>query len=488
MDATLTNIERDLTMLGQDRSKEAMEELRRMLEETGSGGLLGLQMSGPLQFERPDTGYIESLFEAPTREEYRPNQFIVSDDGLRKPVDGYGLMDGAVGEDRSGGVSTQIASTEDRFNPAMPPGGDYDNYQWAGQYGWIYKGNEADGTAGKSSYINDQGQRVHYDPVNTFQRDDKYWDLKRPTIGLAEVWAKGGDIFLEDNSYRYSETNPYVYTEEMRLADEAQAAALAEQFYYDPETDTTYIGGKGSSMTMKGNPYAGKTEADYTPDEWQWLQNDRYYTGPDQFTAAGAQALRDAWGGQVFGNPYINTFDHDIDAQLELLGDKSYNPFYGDRGRTSQAVIDRQRELGHIGPELTAMEKRLDGNIMDYLYDEFDTVDQIKNRSEVLRRWNRWLSDTGFNKDALYQIRMNENIFKQMGLDEFIDYNKDYAREKREGAYDPLAGMGGMKMGKLQDLPEGLLGGPRKSFTERYLELRNKQKGPSSLIQEMKDA
>lgn len=476
-------------MIGQDRSKEAMEELKRMLSQTGSGGLLGLEMSGPQQFQRPDTGYIESLFEAPTREEFRPNQFIISDDGLRKYLpDDTGMMDGAVGTDQSGGTYTPIASTGDRFNPDMPPGGDYDNYQWAGNYGWIYKGNKEDGTAGKSSYINDKGQRVHYDSVDTFQRDGEYWDAKRPTIGLAEVWASGGDIFLEDDSYRYSDKNPYVYTDEMRLADEQQAAELAQQFYYDPETDTTYIGGPGSSMTMKGNPYAGKTEADYTPEEWQYLQEGRYYTGNDQFTAEGLQALRDAFGGQATISPYVNTFDHDIDAQLELLGDKSYNPFYGDRGRTSQAVIDRQRELGIIGPELTAMEKRLDGNIMDYLYDEFDSVDQIKNRSEVLRRWKSWLSDSGFNKDALYQIRMNENLFKQMGLDEFKDYNKDYAREKREGAYDPLAGMSGMKMGKLQDLPEGLLGGgSRKSFTEKYLELRNKQKAPSSLMQEMKD-
>ena len=481
-------------MIGQDRSKEAMEELKRMLSQTGSGGLLGLEMSGPQQFQRPDTGYIESLFEAPTREEFRPNQFIISDDGLRKylPDDTGMMMDTGNAYVQPTHPTAEAAAstatpTGSRYNPEMPPNGDFENYQWAGNYGWIYKGNKEDGTAGKSSYLNPQGQRVHYDPVDTFQRDQKFWDAKRPTIGLAEVWASGGDIFLEDDSYRYSSTNPYVYTEEMRLADEAQAAELAQQFYYDEATDTTYIGGYGSPMTMKGKP----PEADrstMSAEDLQWMDNDRYYTGNDQFTAEGLQALRDAFGGQATMSPYVNTFDHDIDAQLELLGDKSYNPFYGDRGRTSQAVIDRQRELGIIGPELTAMEKRLDGNIMDYLYDEFDSVDQIKNRSEVLRRWKSWLSDSGFNKDALYQIRMNENLFKQMGLDEFKDYNKDYAREKREGAYDPLAGMSGMKMGKLQDLPEGLLGGgSRKSFTEKYLELRNKQKAPSSLMQEMKD-
>lgn len=248
-----------------------------------------------------------------------------------------------------GRQNTYTATDAQRANALQPPNGDYANWMWIPGMGWQYTGNEEDGTAGKSSYLDKQtGERVHHEPERTFDRDQQWWDEKRPLINGMDAWKSGGDVYGKTEGGLYSADNPYVYTEEMASQDAVtHANSMAGAGVYDPITDTTFYGG----MSYSGDQTQGKTQEDYSSQDWSYLTNDRYYEGHDQLTAAGEAARREAMGGQATINPFIDSFSHDVSPLLAAFNDKSYNPFYG---ATNQKMIDRSRELGHIGEGLTA--------------------------------------------------------------------------------------------------------------------------------------
>ena len=404
-------------MAGRDLSQDQIRRMNAMLEELAAGGFL----NGVSDEDKGDPQYVTDLY---TKQivDPRANQFIVEGDN--------GMLSGSTATSFSnhyGGAPKQYSATDqERYNSSQPPGGDYNNWQWAGAYGWIYKGNAEDGTLGKSSFINDAGQRVHHDPVPSLERDQQWWDSKRATIGLEDAWARGGDQFLREGGLYNATTNPYVYTDEMRQADQAALAQTPSGGgVYDPVTNTTFFGG----MHYQGDMTQGKTIDDYTPEEWQYLEHDRYYTGMDQLTPQGYKYISDAFGRTGNVNPFVTTFDHDVDRQLQYLGDSNWNPFYGDRGRVHQDMFDRNRELGRLGEGLTDYEKRKEGNIADYMYNAFSDPSMIRHRSQALNNWERWKGDNKINEKSLYARRMDQGTFDKLGLGDMgLTFDSSYGR------------------------------------------------------------
>jgi hypothetical protein len=182
-------------------------------------------------------------------------------------------------------------------------------------------------------------------------------------------------------------------------------------------------------MHYQGDMTQGKTVDDYTPQQWQYLTNDRYYTGMDQLTPQGWQYIREQNGGKASISPFINTFDHDVDRQLQYLGDSNWNPFYGDRGRIHQDMLDRNRELGTLGEGLTDYEKRKEGNIADYMMDAFRDPSMLRHRGGALRNWAKWKNDNKINEQSLYARRMDQGTFDKLGLGDMgLTFDSSYGR------------------------------------------------------------
>lgn len=466
-----------------------------MMAQLERGELLGLSLEDSLpsgggnrQYKDDQTGgYITELFEKPER----PQGFILPEPERPPLPDESGLRETEATSPYKG-----VATEDERWNRASPPGGDYDHYTWIPTMGWIYTGSEKDGTAGKSSYINDQGQRVHHDPVNTFKRDSVWWDMKRPLVFGESAWIGGGDLYnLEGGRYN-RKTNPYVYTDEMRARDLEREREHAAQFYYDPETNLTHIGGKGSRMTMKGPPRTLAVE-DMTPEQREYHDsNQRYYEGHSQFTDQGRKYMQQA--GMKFSNPFADVFSQDVNPLLDAFASDDWNPFYGtDR----QNIIDRQREIGILSDQKTAYENRTKGNIMDYMYKALSGIDQAKNRRKMFTNWNEYLESKGLDHRNMYNVRMNERLFNQLGMGEFgLEYDPDLFKGTafdtgpivRSGfaGGNPLMNSGGMMSDKMagdkQPLPQ--IQANNGGFLDSYLRQRaNRPPSVMSLMDEMKD-
>ena len=406
-------------MAGQDLSKDQIRRMNAMLEELAEGGFL----DGVSDEDKADPKYVTELY---TKQivDPRANQFIVDGDTGNGMLDTWTDFSNHYG----GRPNVYTATDEERYNRKQPPGGDYYNWQWAGNYGWIYRGNPDDGTAGKSSFINDAGQRVHHDPVPSLQRDEEWWDSKRATIGLENAWASGGDQFLREGGLYNRESNPYVETAEMRAANQAALAGTPTGGgVYDPETDSTYFGG----FHYAGDMTKGKTEADFSPEVWEsMVNNDRFYTGKGQLTPEGYGYISEALGNDGGnGNPFVYLYDWDMDRALGYLGDDNYNPFYQNNGWIHQDMIDRNRELGRQGDELTDYEKRKEGNIADYMYNAFRDPSMIKHRGTALNNWNTWKDDTKINENSLYTRKMDQGTFNKLGLGEMgLTFDNSFGR------------------------------------------------------------
>jgi hypothetical protein len=238
---------------------------------------------------------------------------------------------------------------------------------------------------------------------------------------------------------------------------------------YDPETNTTFFGG----MHYQGDMTQGTDISSYTPEEQQYLNHDRHYTGMGQLSPQGYKYISDAVGRTGNGNPFINTFGHDVDRQLQYLGDSAWNPFYGDRGRIHQDMISRNRELGKVGEGLTDYEKRREGNIADYMMNAFSDPSMINHRGTALNNWAKWKNDNKINEKSLYARRMDQGTFNKLGLGEMgLTFDSSYGRP--DGAN--VAG---------NAPPRVKQGG----FLETYLKRREENK-PSvmSLMQELEDS
>ena len=461
-------------MAGRDLSQDQIRRMNAMLEELAAGGLL----DGVSDEDKGDPQYVTELY---TKQivDPRSNQFVVEGD--------KGMLDGSTASsfaNHYGGAPKQYSATEqERYNSSQPPGGDYNNWQWTGAYGWQYKGNAEDGTAGKSSFINDAGQRVHHDPVPSLERDQEWWDSKRALIGLEDAWSRGGDQFLREGGRYNEQTNPYVETAAMRQASQQSLMnSPAGGGVYDPKTNTTFFGG----MHYQGDTTKGKELSSFSPEDQQYLTHDRYYTGMDQLTPEGYKYISDAVGRTGNGNPFIDTFDHDVDKALGYLGDKGYNPFYSNNGWIHQDMIDRNRELGRQGEGLTDYEKRKEGNIADYMYNAFSDSSMINQRGNALRNWAKWKEDNKINENSLYSRRMDQGTFNKLGLGDMgLTFDNSFGRPTN-GANVASGGTNtAVNQGGSSATPQVKQGG----FLDAYLK-RQQEIKPSvmSLMQELEDS
>jgi len=249
-------------------------------------------------------------------------------------------------------------------------------------------------------------------------RDQVWWDMKRPLVGGMDAWKGLADLANQEGG-RYSADNPYVYTDEMREADEAASADhVSNTGYYDAATDSTFWNGMWYPGDLTTSTVT--TEDDWSAEDWQWLQEGRYYEGHDQITPQAAEAMRAAGG----GSGLIDVFSHDVTPLLDAFKSDDWNPFYG---QDRQNIIDRQREIGVLGDRKTAYEKRWDNNVMDYLYENFTEGTDAATRTGVAQKWAQYLAKNDRSHRDYYNRRMTEKMFKDIGLDEYGEFNADYA-------------------------------------------------------------
>jgi len=393
---------------------------------------------------------------------------MAGEDRSKNPGSTFGYWQDLKNMTRDG---TQLTATEEeRWNQSSAPGGDTVNWYYVPHMGWQYRGNQVDGTAGKSSYINDAGERVHYDSPKQIAADEEWTNLQRPLRFGEKAWANGADLYNLEGGRYDRETNPYVYTDEMKAEDRRRAAEYEASYTYDPVTDTTTRGGPGG-FTQKGAPMS-KPISDYTPEQLQYLNHDRYYQGHEQLTASGRKMVDEALGRR--SNAFGDVYGQDMNSLLDAFNDDSYNPFYG---ALNQATTDRNRELGLLGDKQTAYERRSDNNIMDYLYREFSDIDQVKNRAEVQRRWADYKEEMNLKDDHYYNRRMDERTFNRLGLNEFKDFNAEFNPRSSMGANPMTAGL----LGGEAEVKQG-------GFLDTYLKRRNEEK-PSvmSLMKEVEE-
>ena len=362
---------------------------------------------------------------------------------------------------------TQLTATEEeRWNQASAPGGDTVNWSYVPQYGWQYRGNQVHGTAGKSSYLNDNGERVHYDsPAGFDQFNTMDMEHARAMNNAERIWSRGGDVFAQEGG-RYSAENPYVESPEEAASRRAASAAYASKRVYDAATDTTWYGGG------VGQGFSSKGERKTIPitDEMRAAMNDpsqRNYSGVGSFSQQGRDILNEAFNGRAF-SPFDGIMGNSeaVDHLIEKFQDDGFNPLYA---RGSGNAYDNRRS----------------DNIMDYIYKEFGGNDQIANRQEVLKRFNSWKEESGLKSNHMYHQTMDEGTFNRLGLNEFKDFNKDFSQGTGLPSVNPFSQSTngrGMIDGKSIDVKQG-------GFLDSYLRRRAEEK-PSvmSLMKELEDS
>ena len=370
---------------------------------------------------------------------------------------------------------TQLTATEEeRWNYNSAPGGDSVNWHYVPHMGWQYRGNQVDGTAGKSSYINDAGERVHYDSTGGFDDfNSTEMEHARALNNALDIWSKGGDVFAQEGG-RYSAENPYVESPEEAAQRRAASAEYDRTHVYDPETNTTWHGGG------IGQGFSSKGERKSIPitDEMRRQMNDPYardYSGVSSFSKQGRDILNKAFNGRAF-SPFGGIMGNSeaVDHLIEKFQDKDFNPLYARGGSKNKS----------------------DNNLMDYIYKEFGTNDQIANRRDVIKRYEDYKKRMNLKDKHFMNTRMSKSLFDQMGLGDFKDFNSEFAPNTGLPKVNPLSpnGKGGGMManpnqapsGKLPDMPNTT---PKPGgFLENYLKRRDEAK-PSvmSLMKEVEE-
>ena len=367
-----------------DLSKKQMEELRRMMMME-QGGLL----SG------------ESLFEEPA-----PEQWM--EDLYEKKVEAEPQSIWAAGT-----TPIEVGSQEyiDNITGAMTAGLDGDTTK---------------------TYWNTLGTPTKIGQARALDRDSQYWDIKRPLLFGLTAWEGMADLANMEGG-RYNERdNPFVWTDEMQAEADRTAAEQARMWQYDPETDRTYQYGNKNGFSVAGD-YLGDMERRAAESGVDPNDYSRYYKGHDQLTPEAQAAIREAGGGMGL----VDVFSQDVSPLLDAFKRDDWNPFYEGR---RQDMFDRLRSIGKMSDKKNAYEKRWQNNALDYLYDNFTEGTDSQTRGGVRRAWEKYMADTNTTVDDYFGRRMTEKMFKDIGLDKFGEFNKDYA-----GAFglgdNPLAGM-----------------------------------------------
>lgn len=315
-----------------------------------------------------------------------------------------------------------------------PPGGDYTNYQYTPGIGWFYVGNEEEGTAGKSSYLNSANQRVHYTPKQKFdwsemsERRDN--DIRRQTAD--EGWLVGGEIIFD-----YQNTDPNWRP--------GRTSGNGTGNPGDP--------GWGGGMMTVSNPSTRSMSVEDFGDRYGAID---YTSGWDSIKRDGYYELQKIHGGRS-QNPYGNYMSTDMESLRDLYRTNGYNPLYGTQ-------------------EGRAYENRRENNALDYLYDKFKGRDMITQRRELNKKLDSYLDNTKQTREGLMGRRMTERMFNDMGLADLgLSYDDTYS-PKREIKENPLG------VGEIDRSGGGFLDAYNK---ER--ERQNNRKSVMSLFKEMEE-
>ena len=199
--------------------------------------------------------------------------------------------------------------------------------------------------------------------------------------------------------------------------------------------------------------------------------------------------LYDAYGGITATgqapvmNPLIDTIWHDQQDIINMYNSGDFNPYYSPHHQTQQHR-DRLREMGNDRHSLSSFDNRMQGNMMDYLYDKTKSSDRdtIAKRGEVMKKWQAY--SNGANWDSLYNRRMDERTYRQMGLQDILgEYDSNYnAQFKGEAQGNPLA-IARADMARQENDPSA-----RRGFLGSYLDTKDKlaeRTSVKSLFKEM---
>lgn len=326
-----------------------------------------------------------------------------------------------------------MASIDGRGFLGGPPGGDYTNYRYTPGIGWFYVGNEEQGTAGKSSYLNEANQRVHYTPKTSFdwsqmseQRDD---DLRRQAAD--EGWLVGGEIVFD-----HQNTDP-----------NWRPGRTAGNGTGNPGEP-----GFGGGMMTVSNPSTGHMSVEDFGDRYAAVD---YTSGWDSIKRDGYYELRDIHGGRA-QNPFSNYMSTDMEGLRDLYRNESYNPLYG-------------TQAGRV------YENRRENNALDYLYDKFKGRDMITQRRKLSSMLNDYQERTGQSRENLMSRAMTERMFNDMDLQQFgLEFDDTYTTP-RERKDNPMAG-----------ISEDRSGGFLAAYNKERENQRNR-KSVMSLFEEMKN-
>lgn len=397
-----------------DQSQQQMEELRRLMEQLESGGLLGsldqgpVAMSAPVEEEQkvsPANAWKQTAYESQRRLQpsyLRANETVVG--------------------------PANVLTDEQKYDPNFDPG---PGYFWTNAYGWGYKGT---GDTAKSSYINNQGQRVEYDNIDA----SSYWDpekvnLNRQYLMAERAWLGGGEKYATDE-YRYDrETNPYQRDYEAEADLDAQyEAALAD---YNAKIAA------GADPAWLAKP--------------QRAQHGEVYDDSGIFTDAYWAERANA----TDANPFGDMRPDDIGGTLRMLED--FNPFYA---RADHSMLRGDDPNSRYN-------KRREGNVMDWLYSK--TKDNVGARKGVMDAFNNYVNEYG--REGLYRTKMDKRIYEKMGLKDAL------------GEYDGTGGGFADLSNPLDSMKKPSSSG---GFLGSYVKAKEEQAAkPSvmSLFDEMKD-
>lgn len=414
-----------------DKAQQQMEEFRILMEHLESGGLLGdgTLQQGPVSMDQPEPeprvapSYLAapSYLSAPTRNlnrtaPIRENETVV-------------------------GPSVSL-TPEQRFNPNVVPEGGRDNWFYTTTTGWQFKGRGPQGQ--RSSYVNNQGQRVMFDNVAISSKfDEELVSARRQAITGRNAWMKGADQSVGAGMLYNKQTNPFTYSEEEKQRQlDNYASAMAKY-----ERDVAEQGGDTGWLIKPKKPV---------------FNEDAAYSGRSRFVNP---ASRD---------PFINVFEADIDGVISNLQSAEYNPFYD--YNDTPGVRARRAAMG-LDDSKSAYANRREGNAMDWLFEASKKM-PVANRRAMLQNFDNYVDKYG--RAGLYRRKMDQRLFDQMNMGSVL------------GEYDGTGGGLGDLFAKGNPLKangqpiEAKPGGFLEAYAEKKADLK-KRPSVMSLMQEMKD-
>ena len=215
----------------------------------------------------------------------------------------------------------------------------------------------------------------------------------------------------------------------------------------------------------------------------------------DAMRVANTGALGWFMGGDQGG--YMDIAPHDKDDILRMFGEEGYNPYYG-RGWNNSEWRARMTELkGGDDSFLQPWKDRVQGNIMDYLYDK--TKGNVGNRWATKHAFDKYMTETGLRQKDLFNTYMTQTRYNQMGLQDILgDFDAQYSggvtnpfsRGPSTGSNNTGGGFLGSYNETRQALGNPISGDTSGGFLGSYMATRDKlnnRNSIKSLFKEMGD-